>query len=285
MSCITLTFAESGENHVGMEQIGIRGNHGFFLEDLQQVKENFPGKETELFPLHKLLGNESFPEAYVLVVRNAFPSIANELLDILSKNEEQGGVDWDKKVYMYGRVCNKKARYNLLFCDLGEGEGGIGGERKKKIEANYEEKQGTKYNIHAYEPLQRLYQQMITLTPQKEFIIEGNYYYNVKECYIGAHGDAERRMVMGYRLGETFPLHYQWYQHQHPISNICTIELHHGDMYIMSEKAVGYDWKKSSIMTLRHGAGDIRHFDPSFTKSKKKKIVNNLKKRKASHVE
>ena len=28
-----------------------------------------------------------------------------------------------------------------------------------------------------------------------------------------------------------------------------------GDMYIMEEKAVGNDWKKSSIFTLRHAAG------------------------------
>ena len=33
------------------------------------------------------------------------------------------------------------------------------------------------------------------------------------------------------------------------------LNLNHGDIYIMSEKAVGYDWKMSSIYTLRHAAG------------------------------
>ena len=33
------------------------------------------------------------------------------------------------------------------------------------------------------------------------------------------------------------------------------IDLSHGDMYIMSEKATGNDWKKSSIETWRHAAG------------------------------
>ena len=28
-----------------------------------------------------------------------------------------------------------------------------------------------------------------------------------------------------------------------------------GDMYIMEEKAVGTDWRKSSLFTLRHAAG------------------------------
>ena len=27
------------------------------------------------------------------------------------------------------------------------------------------------------------------------------------------------------------------------------------DMYIMSEKAVGFDWKKKKMLTLRHTAG------------------------------
>jgi len=29
-----------------------------------------------------------------------------------------------------------------------------------------------------------------------------------------------------------------------------------GDVYFMSEKAVGYDWKHSSIYSLRHAAGN-----------------------------
>jgi hypothetical protein len=33
------------------------------------------------------------------------------------------------------------------------------------------------------------------------------------------------------------------------------IELAHGDMYAMSEKAVGFDWKKKKIFTLRHATG------------------------------
>ena len=31
--------------------------------------------------------------------------------------------------------------------------------------------------------------------------------------------------------------------------------LNTGDIYIMSEKAVGSDWRKSSMYTLRHAAG------------------------------
>jgi hypothetical protein len=33
------------------------------------------------------------------------------------------------------------------------------------------------------------------------------------------------------------------------------IPLEDGDMYVMSEKAVGTDWKKKTIKTLRHATG------------------------------
>lgn len=38
-------------------------------------------------------------------------------------------------------------------------------------------------------------------------------------------------------------------------------------MYIMSEKAVGYDWKKRKIPTLRHAAGADKYL---IIKEKKK---------------
>src|SRR5690606_9210135 len=87
--------------------------------------------------------------------------------------------------------------------------------------------------------------------------VESNYYYDTKQCYIGWHGDTERRVVIGCRLGAEYPLSYKWYHRSSPISDHMTIYLQHGDIYIMSEKATGYDWKKSSILTLRHSAGDI----------------------------
>ena len=35
--------------------------------------------------------------------------------------------------------------------------------------------------------------------------------------------------------------------------------LNTGDIYIMSEKAVGSDWRKSSMYTLRHAAGSNKY--------------------------
>ena len=45
------------------------------------------------------------------------------------------------------------------------------------------------------------------------------------------------------------------YKNNERISDAIKITLNDGDIYIMSEKAVGFDWKKSSIPTLRHATG------------------------------
>jgi hypothetical protein len=37
------------------------------------------------------------------------------------------------------------------------------------------------------------------------------------------------------------------------------LTLQAGDLYIMSDKATGNDWKKSSILTLRHAAGAAKY--------------------------
>jgi hypothetical protein len=95
---------------------------------------------------------------------------------------------------------------------------------------------------------------------------EGNYYYNLEKCGIGFHGDGERRKVIAARVGASMPIHYQWFHRFKPVGERFVIPLHDGDMYIMSEKAAGTDWKSSSILTLRHATGG-----PEYTTIKEKK--------------
>ena len=93
----------------------------------------------------------------------------------------------------------------------------------------------------------------------KELACEGNYYYDVSKCGIGFHGDGERKRVVGLRLGASIPLHFQWFTKSNPIGNRFIVQLNHGDLYIMSEKAVGTDWMLSSKITLRHAAGSSKY--------------------------
>ena len=89
-------------------------------------------------------------------------------------------------------------------------------------------------------------------------VAEGNSYHDLKKCYIGPHGDTERKIVIAIRLGRQFPMYFHWYYKSKPIGDIITLPiLNHGDVYIMSEKAVGQDWKSPNKITLRHSAGCI----------------------------
>jgi hypothetical protein len=57
-------------------------------------------------------------------------------------------------------------------------------------------------------------------------------------------GDAERKIIICIRLGKDFPLYYRWYYKSEPSGKLLKLNLKDGDIYIMSEKAVGFDWKK-----------------------------------------
>ncbi|NBQ70943.1 MAG: hypothetical protein EBU46_19780, partial [Nitrosomonadaceae bacterium] len=78
---------------------------------------------------------------------------------------------------------------------------------------------------------------------------------DVAKCGIGYHGDTERREVVAARCGAPLPIYYQWFWHSQPVGPRVEVLLGGDDLYVMSEKAVGTDWKRSSQLTLRHSAG------------------------------
>ena len=61
-------------------------------------------------------------------------------------------------------------------------------------------------------------------------------------------------------LGEAasrMPLTFQAFYKTRPVGPTTTILLERGDAYILSSKAVGADWKCSSVVTWRHVIGDV----------------------------
>lgn len=86
-------------------------------------------------------------------------------------------------------------------------------------------------------------------------------YNNVDECGIRWHGDAERSKTLIARFGSNsarHPLFFMWYCNNVPISEPYAIPLAHGEVAIPSFKAVGSDYKRSSIPTLRHATGFLK---------------------------
>lgn len=241
---ITLTFGDQAESHAGMQKIGQLAERGFTLKDLECAHDWFSQRELEceLYHLNDLIPEIDAEPAYLLVVRYGVAAFIDPD-DLLA---EQNGLVRDTKAWMKGGVKNKIARHNLCF----------GPEYQA---ADFEHKKGT---IIAFEsvPLLSSVRDCLPLVLDKceNLMIEANYYYDPKKCYIGQHGDAERRLVIGVRLGAQFAFHYQWYFDSRPIGSRFEIDLHHGDLYIMSTKAVGTDWLKKKIPTLRHAAGPYK---------------------------
>jgi alkylated DNA repair dioxygenase AlkB len=249
---ITVTFGEVAENHVGMEQLGKIAKNGLSLKDLQKAKEKFEelGFECELFDLVKLGDVEDIdptPEpAYVLVIKEGIKGLLdNQEIDLEEINSELLKDEWDKKAFMRGRVVNKLARYNLNYADFSQ-------------EPNYDEKKGKVVNFKDAPLINKIRENLPNFLGDKtnKLFAEGNFYYDLKQCGIGFHGDSERKIVIAIRFGDTsIPFHYQWFQQGKPIGNRIKLKLNPGDVYVMSEKAVGTDWKKRIIPSLRHSAG------------------------------
>jgi hypothetical protein len=243
---ITITYGESVENHVGNQQIGDKAIDGISPKKLKDIKKVLSkgGFNCELIDLKEILPVEYKDEsddASILVVRNFVnkffneKNIDNEIFDKLAE------LNWDTKVLMKGRVVNKHARYNLCFADFSQ-------------EPDYENGKGRVYNFSDLKFLQKIREFLNDLVGVK-LNAEGNYYYDTEKCYISYHGDVERSIVVGIRFGSDFPLYYKWYKNYEPISDAKEIILKSGDLYIMSDKAVGCDWKRKIIPTLRHAAG------------------------------
>jgi hypothetical protein len=253
----TLTYGNCAENHKSMEIIGKQLDSGLDKNDLDTARKYFEnlGAKCELIELKKLIkdhvSKENFDkisDAYLLVVRKGVKHLLGQEFKNFSTDSlymEQEELEKDKKAFMYGRVVNKKARHNLCFSDFDQ-------------EADFENKKGTVVNFNQVKYTNKIRLMIPDIIPNekvKNLHCEGNYYYDVKSTYIGMHGDTERQIVIAVRLGANFNLYYQWYHSGKKVGSLYEITLEHGDMYFMSDKAVGYDWKKSSLYTLRHGAG------------------------------
>jgi hypothetical protein len=199
-----------------------------------------------------LLDNENVQTsnpAYILIVKNAVNVLLDDENGKKKLFDEQDVLEKDTKAFMYGRVVNKHARHNLCFSE-------------EHQEPNYEEGKGRVYAFNEVPLLKQIRGKLGEFLGEKgtNLQAEGNYYYDVKKCGIGFHGDSERKKVVAIRLGATIPLCYTWYHNNENISEVMRINsIEDGDMYIMSEKATGFDWKSKTKYTLRHSAGCAKY--------------------------
>ena len=197
--------------------------------------------------------------------------------DKLSKTISLNDIEGKNEIYenkYFGEKIEKKARSNIVIAkkdtNLQYKEKNYN--LKEKQKPNIYEGKGTIYldddNVFEYknrsifiELKDRINEELLEYLKVEdqdglELICEGNKYNHDKYSGINWHGDTERRIVIAVRLGKTMSMSWQWYKGSSKIGNEFQFNLNHGDLYIMSEKAVGSDWK-SSEFHLRHAAGVI----------------------------
>ena len=290
----TITLGDQAENHVGMQKIGSMADKGFTLEDLEVAKAWFEsrGVGCELMNLKTACGlehslAEKTKDAFVLIARGALDIIlSDDEKEVGDKSEaatsidesvtrhdvstavpvtprpggtvadnffrEQDCLEKDKRAFMYGRVVDKHARHNLCF-----------GEESQEPE--YEKKKGRVIAYREVPLLDKLRRKIPDVIGDigDNLVAEGNYYYDLAKCGIGYHGDTERQKVVGVRVGATLPLCFAWFHKSEKVqsSRRFKVDIGHGDVYFFSEKATGNDWKKKTILTLRHAAGASKFID------------------------
>jgi len=297
----SLTCAPGGENNRGMEIIGrmpIKGE-GFTAQDIEGLGPYFekfmPPKMDEVkqvcFPkvsvldLNVLSMDDTVDDlcdedqARVLILRDwaaistgshgwtkgVFKELASRRWDAeyLDPNKYRTEIVDGKEVKVRGKRMNKRARTNLCFVADREQEPAV-----------FEGK-GSIYDLKKMELLNRgvekLKKQIAdglieigSKTKVEINVVEGNRYYNLKDTGIGFHGDTERVVVICISIGcDNYPMRWQWFKDGMPVGKPIDIFLNCGDVYIMSEKAVGADWKLKSKYTLRHSAGAKKYRDLS----------------------
>lgn len=260
-STLTLTLCECSENHVGMEKNGEKSKTGFNKDFIDKLVNAYNDKKIERIDLTKHLNNSEYNEyAELLIIRNAIENheiIYNELINL----------DWDKKYYCLRRkkVLNKLARSNLCFDNYNQNP-------------DYENKKG---RIVCYENIPNFNKEKnkICNILNEDLKCEGNKYEDIFKQGIGWHGDSERLKVIGCRFGKPMNLYFNWFKNCNPIGEMFKTIINSGDIYVMSEKVVGNDWKKKSLYTLRHSAGCEKYTKLNIKENKKPLCIEDLSSR------
>eukprot|EP00929_Paragymnodinium_shiwhaense_P106021 TRINITY_DN7110_c0_g1_i2.p1 TRINITY_DN7110_c0_g1~~TRINITY_DN7110_c0_g1_i2.p1 ORF type:complete len:302 (+),score=48.56 TRINITY_DN7110_c0_g1_i2:118-1023(+) len=264
-----ITFGEVAILHVGaLTEIGqgIR-ERGFSTSELKELAAQLNDKHgenvAEYISISDALPEASLREsneAGILVLRCRSVSKDDALSIPLTAasahrlfDEQSQKVDYDDKFWdsRRSKTLNKRARQNIVF-----------GEDEVTHSEDYRQSSVKAFkNVPLLNAVRALLGDVLG-EKARNLNAEGNHYHHDKSG-IGFHGDAERKIVVCLSLGKTSVLRYQWRMpgsslHAHKPVDVV---VNHGDIYVMSEKATGYDWRLRSKVRVVHAAGDAAYID------------------------
>jgi hypothetical protein len=244
-----ITFGGAAILHVGGAKLGTARAEGFSVAELRTVAAAHPGA-AELVMISDVLPetDRAANEAAVLILRGGARLLGADPDELL---REQRGVSYDRKYWDVRRraALNKRARYNIVFGSDGQ--------------AHNEDY--TEPTVQAFAGVPRLAEVRDRLPEilgpkAADLNAEGNHYFEPKSG-IGFHGDAERRIVVCCSLGGASTLRFHWRLPGSSAHTLPAVDLRigHGNLYCMSEKATGWDWKFRSKTRVVHAAGAAKY--------------------------
>jgi hypothetical protein len=250
MSAWTVSFSECVESHIGMARYGETAERGFTKLELEIAAESCQqlGYQTDLYDLCTGLPWNYWGDAQVLVVRDGcflFPDHEYLIQEIVAASSAT-----NIRVRRNGKIFCRKSFRNLCITD-------------RHVHPDIEQGRGTVLSFAELPYLDTVRQVLPQVFGDKAHNLYAklNYYYDIYRCGVGYHGDAEHRRVIALRAGENIPLHFQWFYDGRPVGTNMPLDIHANDVYVMAEKAVGYDWRCRTIPTLRHAAGCVKYTD------------------------
>lgn len=258
---VNLVISESGHNY-GVHLKNDTTDNGYTLDDLMGICRTYSQEpynaRFSLYMLHEYAtdvpsGCPDVDEAYVLVWRNYL-----NRQDATDLYKEQVALPWDTKYYDWKRnkVLHQHSRKNLRF-----------GEDEQKPE--YENGKETIIPFRSVPCLQTL-RNRINKTFDRgiyDMNIQSHRFYDPEYTGIGWHGNEGMCKQIGLCLGINTTMKFRWWYDWHSFGKTVEIPLQNGDLYIVSKKAVGSDWRKRKIATLRNSIGSEK-----FTKVKMPKL-------------
>lgn len=243
-----ISFSEAVTDHCDKFIYGTTACEGFTREDLDKAAEisQSLGYTTELFDLTTYLPMHTDRTACVLVIRDGVKMFGN--YQQLTSELESTIYALDRKTRVRGRVVDRVGSWTASVTE-------------ETIRPCVWRGIGTSLSFNDLPCLSTVRQLLPSLLGDKakDFYANIDYYYDIFSCGIGYHGESEHKKVVTLRLGENVPVHFQWWCNGKLVGEDIPLDIHGNDIYIMDETAVGPDWYRSDIPTLKHAAGCTRY--------------------------
>ena len=280
---ITMTGAEVGENHIGMEKIGqeIPDKEALHLADMQRAlrrwQDNFGGtgkivwlnaaclvhteeKGTATYVDKNGRERTVDGDAYVLILDDFVDTVLRAHdMSLVDAFNEAAGLPWDAHYLCTRRnkVLHKNARANNIVASFDQ-------------EPDYAAGKGTVVSFERTPVLSILKIILESIFGRDIPVFEGNNYAQPDASTasagngIGFHNDNERKVVIAIRLGcerrETHPMWFQYRMNHKDVGKRAKVELRTGDVYAMSLHATGR--KKPSTLQPYHATGHAKFLKP-----------------------